>query len=563
MAVDLQLRVRPVSRSVRAGAKAGAWFAALAACVAFGCGSESDDVTGQLDADADTPSDTGDRGDSGGPPSGGGAGGASACGEAPCGERELCDESGAAPTCRCAPGFSGQRCDDVAECLAPGVCGAHGLCLERFGGFSCSCEPGYERQGDACVDVDECSLGALCANGASCTNHDGGYACSCPLGQIGDGKFCKPSAACGPSSCGGHGSCLETPSGSVCRCESGYGGPACATSCAEISFGDAGLEALVRGLVGKPTGPLSPVDLAGRTTLSATNLDLTSLQGLECWPGLTSLNVAGNLVDGEALGVMRHLTELTHLVLDCNPVDDLSALAEHPSLRELSFASTGADCPTPAPPLDPLGEALWLEWLDLSSQGYDDLAALGPLVGLRSLGLAQNPIDEADLAALGPRPLLAGLYLAGTELSELSGVADFAQLRELDVSGNAVGQLGPLAATVKLEVLSASGCGLAQLEGLAPLVRLRRLDVSWNDVVDLGPLSELVELGELYLNENRIESLQPLVDERRRGVVYFYDNPLGCDPKLWKKESKIAQQLVDQGVDLVPWPDASAGCSAP
>ncbi|HVY32073.1 MAG TPA: hypothetical protein VHB79_36305 [Polyangiaceae bacterium] len=52
-------------------------------------------------------------------------------------------------TCRCAAGYTGANCDDIAEC-AGNVCGVRTTCDEKTPGFDCSCQSGFVGDGKAC-----------------------------------------------------------------------------------------------------------------------------------------------------------------------------------------------------------------------------------------------------------------------------------------------------------------------------------------------------------------------------------------------------------------------------
>lgn len=72
---------------------------------------------------------------------------------------------GAGATCRCAAGFSGANCDDVAE-GAGSVCGVRTTCNEAAPGFGCSCQAGFVGDGKTCGP--KFSVLAVGANNHSC-----------------------------------------------------------------------------------------------------------------------------------------------------------------------------------------------------------------------------------------------------------------------------------------------------------------------------------------------------------------------------------------------------------
>jgi Leucine-rich repeat (LRR) protein len=77
--------------------------------------------------------------------------------------------------------------------------------------------------------------------------------------------------------------------------------------------------------------------------------------------------------------------------------------------------------------------------------------------------------------------------------------------------------------------LAAFQKGIQRLEGLQYCVNMERLSVWGNSISDLGPLGSLNALQQLFLQENQIIDLQPLVDNTGLGsgdVINIKDNPL-------------------------------------
>lgn len=73
--------------------------------------------------------------------------------------------------------------------LSPSVdpCLNGGTCVDSVGSFSCKCRPGFE--GDRCeTEVDECASHP-CRNGASCRDYVNSFVCQCQPGF--DGILCQ------------------------------------------------------------------------------------------------------------------------------------------------------------------------------------------------------------------------------------------------------------------------------------------------------------------------------------------------------------------------------------
>ena len=85
-------------------------------------------------------------------------------------------------------------------------------------------------------------------------------------------------------------------------------------------------------------------------------------------------------------------------------------------------------------------------------------------------------------------------------------------LTYLDLSGNRISNINPLAGLSHLKTLHLLENKITDLRPLAGLVNLQILDLQRNRIVDITPLKELTQLEKLYLNDNQIVDLKPLVD---------------------------------------------------
>src|SRR5688500_3301748 len=86
------------------------------------------------------------------------------CGSLTCKTNEVCNMSGSAPVCGCAPGYTGSSCSSCAsgyqmtngvcvlqpiDCSRSTACGGHGVCVNN----TCTCSTGYT--GIACESCAE------------------------------------------------------------------------------------------------------------------------------------------------------------------------------------------------------------------------------------------------------------------------------------------------------------------------------------------------------------------------------------------------------------------------
>lgn len=468
-----------------------------------------------------------------------------ACDELACSPRSSCPADGDSSACECLPGFGGPDCKDTDEC-APSLhsCGS-GQCTNLPGNFLCDCPSQQIEVDGECLDPKLCGEGSPCDAHALC-DEDSSSLCVCSEGTVGDGSFCKQAPDCQSHSCSGSGSCVETASGYACQCETGYRGRSACEACDTLELPPA-LEQRIRTILGKLEGPLTPSDASHLDSLVARDLALTQLSGLECLPHLERLDLSGNRLNAEALAPLASLTRLEELRLDCNDIEDISPLSEHPALRHLSLAQKGPECGRKVKDLSALTSIKALKNLDLSAQGLESLAPLKALKMLETLTLDDNLLTSAAIESLGHRPALRALSLSGNSVDTLSFLALHPHLRELDVSRNALDEFSSLQSAFSLQVLYAADTHPSIATSLSKAHALRRLDLSGNEISDVTALLKLDHINWLNLRNNQLVTAAPFLEHGAMHSLFLDNNPLRCDPTRWQDEEEILESLNQRG----------------
>jgi hypothetical protein len=170
------------------------------------------------------------------------------CENTVCDPNATCSDTGGAPKCTCAPGFTGdgKQCEDVDECKDASLndCDANALCVNRPGAFLCKCKDGYLGDGKTCIAVNECAAqNDVCDPNAVCADASPGFSCTCKAGFKGDGNGCGDVNECADPklfSCPPHSACVNTFGGYDCACDPGFVGTsknACESLC-EVALAD-------------------------------------------------------------------------------------------------------------------------------------------------------------------------------------------------------------------------------------------------------------------------------------------------------------------------------------
>ena len=337
---------------------------------------------------------------------------------------------------------------------------------------------------------------------------------------------------------------------------------------AGIDIPDANLRRIVEAALGKAEGAsISPAEMATLTQLdmgasSWTDLgrfaleDVGDLTGLEAAVNLERLYLPGASV--EDLTPLAGLTNLKVFSAESSEVEDISPLSGLPNLEVLNLADSYVE------DISALAGLSNLAALNLRNTDVTDLSPLAGLAQLKvvdvapslSIGLAfdryvdgrdfswlasLDGLEELTATAADVTPWVAGLSSLRKLEADLTDFAALSHLTDLQVLKTSVGvdriDLSPLSALTNLRVVGLSGGAsgdLAPLSALSNLVEIElspeRIDLDQyvGQIEDVSVLSGLTRLAKVWLGNNRIQDLAPLVANpslSRDDLVYVPRNP--------------------------------------
>ena len=160
----------------------------------------------------------------------------------------------------------------------------------------------------------------------------------------------------------------------------------------------------------------------------------------------------------------------------------------------------------------------------LVSQGIRSVAGLEHFTALSELQLSGNQI--IDVSPLASLTKLHFLQLALNQVADVSPLAFLTKLEYLGLQDNRVVDVNPLASLPSLEWLELGGNEILDVSPLASLTSLERLHLESNQIADVSPLAPLINLGLLTLRHNEIVDVRPLAPLSNLSKLYLAHNQI-------------------------------------
>jgi hypothetical protein len=256
-------------------------------------------------------------------------------------------------------------------------------------------------------------------------------------------------------------------------------------------------------------------------------------------------------------------------VLTCNDLLNLTSLSitslqpygTVKTLEGLQFAVNLEEINLPFPAAYPHPYA---------AHSVNDLTPLAGLIHLKSIAMKTLGIE--DLSPLSNLANLESLSLMDNFINDLSPLSHLSNLKTLQLSGNPIEDISFLKNLTGLETLWLGETALTQhyqhpkpnlddrdTSILTNFKALKSLDVSGNALTNLGFLSDLTHLTLLRLDNNYLRDLAPLEQNPGIGagdVIDLSGNCLDLSPA--SETSRIIAELAARGVAITVEPQRPA-----
>ena len=310
-----------------------------------------------------------------------------------------------------------------------------------------------------------------------------------------------------------------------------------------VYFADPNLESAVEAELG--VSDPTPTDMLGLTSLSANNMGISDITGIEYALNIQILHMNGNNISD--ISPLSGLTDLTHLNLPVNHIDDILPLTNLINMETLIlYQNLISD-------ISPLSGLTNMTDLRLENNQISDISALSSLTNLNYLALHYNPVSDisalanmtsletfiayrcgliVDVSPLANCTNLKHLRLENNQISDISALSSLTDLNYLALHYNPVSDISALANMTSLETFIAYRCGLiVDVSPLANCTNLKHLRLENNQISDISALSSLTDLNYLALHHNSLNQTAyctylPTIQENNFGIDLTYDpNP--------------------------------------
>ena len=247
-----------------------------------------------------------------------------------------------------------------------------------------------------------------------------------------------------------------------------------------VRIPDPNLRSVIEGLLGKENGAaITTEDMERLNRIEVDENGIQDLTGLEYATNLEHIEFRHNAISD--LTPLTNLSRLNNIKLRGNQITDVA----------------------------PLAKLFNVEWMGLEDNQITDLSALQNLKKLNGIGISGNPVT--DVSPLAGLVSLEGIAARNTRITDFSPLANLRRLQWIEFGDDSTISTLPVLTGIKtLKRLEITGTNISDISGLAELTQLTHLDLEGNLISDISVLSNLKKLIELRLDNNLITDVSPL-----------------------------------------------------
>jgi internalin A len=215
---------------------------------------------------------------------------------------------------------------------------------------------------------------------------------------------------------------------------------------------------------------------------------------------------------------IKHLSNLTHLILNSNKIKQISNLDNNRNLVEINLWANNIER------IENLEYLVKLTILDLSENDINKIGGLQSLKKLKSILLNWNQIDKIE--NLEYQIELEELFLCNNRITNIRNLDNLKSLKILDLSENRIQLIKNLKTQLNISTLNLSWNLIKEIQGLENLTNLSVLDLKRNQITKIENLEGLANLSELYLANNQIPEIKGLEGLGNLSILHLGSNQI-------------------------------------
>jgi internalin A len=268
--------------------------------------------------------------------------------------------------------------------------------------------------------------------------------------------------------------------------------------------------------------PIFEEDALTLTALSCEGDNITSLEGIEAFSNLQSIDFGYKGTSIDNLTPLAALGKLTRVNISRSNITDISPLA---ALRLVHLDLSDNHITD----LTPLAGITTLSTLVLYHQGPDyisDVSPLDNLTGLTLLDLEANRIT--DISPLRNMKHLRYLHLKDNRLTSIEPLTGLERLELVNLSLNALTDLTPLSSSTGITTLYADANRISSLDFISALASITHISLNRNLITSLDPLDNLSEPEYLSFDMNNITEIEVLRTPMTYRKIKFLSLAYNC-----------------------------------
>ena len=223
--------------------------------------------------------------------------------------------------------------------------------------------------------------------------------------------------------------------------------------------------------------------------------DLTALGELK---GLDELDLSGNQI--RDIRALTKLESLRTLNLDRNPLTDCTELRSLRFLTSLSIVDTGVE----EAGVYTLAKSLPDCSIRFGTSGAEKLYFTGEVFPLNAVELTLGQKNLSDISMLQGFTELKILNLSDNDISDIRPLMELSKLEKLNINNNAVSDLRPLIGLPNLVKLEAENNRITETTSVGSVRQLTELNLRGNPIKDFSGLGHLASLKTLDLRATSV-----------------------------------------------------------